>query len=92
MLYEVITTAYIFTVAFLILPYLILDNYFLSLGITLSIAVFIIFIFNYYISVAKELNFRKRFVEMTIISLGVSAISFGIGMVVRKFLPRNNFV
>ncbi len=80
-------TAYIFTVAFLILPYLILDNYFLSLGITLSIAVFIIFIFNYYISVAKELNFRRRFVEMTIISLGVSAISFGIGMVVRKFLP-----
>jgi len=80
-------TAYIFTVAFLILPYLILENYFISLGVTLSIAVFIIFIFNYYISVAKELNFKRRFFEMTVISLGVSAISFAIGLLVRQFLP-----
>ena len=45
--------AYIITVALLVLPYLVFENYILDLVITLTTAVIIIAIFNYYISVAK---------------------------------------
>ena len=78
--------AYILTVALLILPYLIFSNYLVCLGFTLFTAILIIFGFNYYISVAKDLNFKRRFLEMTIISLGVSAFTFGISFVVKKAL------
>jgi VIT1/CCC1 family predicted Fe2+/Mn2+ transporter len=77
--------AYIITVVLLIMPYLLLDNYFLCLAITLVVAVLIILFFNYYISVAKDLNFKKRFLEMAILSLGVAALTFGISYFVRMF-------
>jgi vacuolar iron transporter family protein len=78
--------AYILTVAFLIFPYLVFSNYLVCLGMTLFIAILIIFGFNYYISVAKDLNFKRRFAEMALISLGVSALTFGLGFVVKKAL------
>ncbi len=78
--------AYIFTVILLIMPYLLFSNYLICLGLTLTIAILIIFFFNYYISVAKDLNFRRRFAEMALISLGVSALTFGIGFLIRKGL------
>ena len=77
--------AYIITVFLLILPYLLLDNYFVCLALTLVIAILIILFFNYYISVAKDLNFKKRFLEMAILSLGVAALTFGISYFVRMF-------
>jgi VIT1/CCC1 family predicted Fe2+/Mn2+ transporter len=80
------TAAYFMTVLFLVLPYLILENYFLSLGLTLFIAVVIIAVFNYYISVAKDEPFKERFIEMTVMSLSVAGLSFLIGFLVRKFL------
>lgn len=76
---------YILTVIFLILPYLLLENPFLSLGLTIIIAIIVIFIFNFYISVAKDISFKKRFAEMSLISLGIAALSFGIGFLVRYF-------
>jgi VIT1/CCC1 family predicted Fe2+/Mn2+ transporter len=78
--------AYILTVALLIFPYLVFSNYMLCLALTLIIAILIIFGFNYYISVAKDLNFKRRFTEMAAISLGVSALTFGIGIIVKKAL------
>lgn len=78
--------AYMVTVVLLILPYLLLDNQFLALGITLTTAVLIIFLFNYYVSVAKELNFKARFLEMTFISLGVAAFSFLVGYLLKTLL------
>ncbi|HNX53905.1 MAG TPA: VIT1/CCC1 transporter family protein, partial [Pontiellaceae bacterium] len=66
--------AYIFTVLVLIAPYLIFQNYYVCLGITLILGIGIIASFNYYIAVAKDLNFRKRFLEMSCLSLGVAAI------------------
>jgi len=42
--------------------------------------------FNYYVSVAKDLNFKKQFSEMAGISLGVSAFSFIVGVLVKTFL------
>jgi VIT1/CCC1 family predicted Fe2+/Mn2+ transporter len=77
--------AYVLTVALLIFPYLILDNIFICLTLTLTMAILIILFFNYYISVAKDLPFKRRFLEMAAISLGVSAITFGIGFLLRKF-------
>ncbi len=76
--------AYVITVILLILPFLLLSNPFLSLGVTLSIAVLIIFLFNYYISVAKDYPFKKRFIEMAVISLGVAGISFLVGILVKQ--------
>ena len=78
--------AYVITVALLILPYLLLDNYYVDLAIALVTAVLIIAGFNYYISVARGGSFRRRFAEMAGISLGVAAFSFGIGYLVRLWL------
>lgn len=78
--------AYIITVFFLVLPYLIFKNYLLCLALTILTAVLIIAVFNYYISVAKDLSFRKRFGEMTMISLGVALLSFGIGVLIRNVI------
>ena len=78
--------AYLITVSFLVLPYLILKNYYLCLGCTMSAAVLIIALFNYYISVAKDESFKKRFLEMTALSLGVAVFSFLIGFLIRIFL------
>ncbi len=78
--------AYIVTVLILILPYLILENFYVCLGCTLAAAVLIIAFFNYYISVAKDVPFRRRFLVMTGLSLGVAALSFFVGFVIRAFL------
>lgn len=78
--------AYIVTVALLVLPYLLFDNYILDLVITLTTAVIIIAVFNYYISVAKGESFRERFLEMAGLSLGVAVFSFIIGYFIRQWL------
>ncbi len=75
--------AYIFTVVILIAPYLIFSNYLVCLLITLVLGIGIIAAFNYYIAVAKDLDFRHRFLEMTGLSLGVAAVSFLIGYLLR---------
>lgn len=77
--------AYIFTVIFLVLPFFLMAHYITALIISLGVAIFIIFIFNYYISVAKDLNFQKRFFEMAAISLSVAAFSFGVGFFIRSY-------
>lgn len=77
---------YILTVALLILPYLILENYLLCLAIALATAVVIIAVFNYYIAVARGESFRRRFLEMAGVSLGVALFSFMIGYIIRQWL------
>lgn len=78
--------AYITTVTLLILPYLLFENYYMDLAISLTTAVVIIAIFNYYISVAKGESFRERFIEMAGLSLSVAAFSFVIGYFIRQWL------
>ena len=75
--------AYIITVLFLISPYLLLNNLYLSLGITILNAIIVIFLFTFYISVAKGFSFKRRFFEMALISLGITAITFGIGFLIK---------
>jgi VIT1/CCC1 family predicted Fe2+/Mn2+ transporter len=78
--------AYIITVLILILPYLLLGNYYIALGMTLLLALLVICMFTYYISVAREQPFGRRFLEMALISLGVAALSFIIGFAIRAVL------
>jgi VIT1/CCC1 family predicted Fe2+/Mn2+ transporter len=78
--------AYIGTVILLILPYLLIADYFLCLGLTLCIAMVIISVFNFYISIAKDYSFKRRFLEMAALSLGVAALTFAIGFAIRKTL------
>ncbi|MDD4955774.1 MAG: VIT1/CCC1 transporter family protein [Candidatus Omnitrophica bacterium] len=75
---------YIGTVIFLILPYLFFKNIFVCLGITVTNALLLILIFTFYTSVAKGLKFKKRFLEMAGISLGIAVINFFIGFAIRK--------
>jgi VIT1/CCC1 family predicted Fe2+/Mn2+ transporter len=78
--------AYVVTVALLILPYLLLENEYVCLAISLATAVIIIALFNYYISIAKGENFRRRFAEMAGLSLGVALFSFIISYFIRMWL------
>jgi VIT1/CCC1 family predicted Fe2+/Mn2+ transporter len=52
-------------------------------------ALLIIMAFTFYISVAKDMPFKRRFIEMAVISLGVSVITFIIGVLVKKYIGVN---
>jgi VIT1/CCC1 family predicted Fe2+/Mn2+ transporter len=77
---------YLITVLALIAPFLVLANLYLSLAVTIITALLVMLFFSYYISVARDLPFRKRFLEMAGISLGVAALSFLMGILVRTYL------
>lgn len=78
--------AYLLTVSLLILPFLVLQETLISLGLAVLAAIVVIFIFTYYVSVVKNLSFPRRFAEMVTISLGVAVLTFLIGLLVRIFL------
>jgi len=77
--------SYVLTVIVLITPYFIFTNPFWALATTLALVIFIIFIFNFYISIAKSTSFKRKFGEMAIISLSTAAINFGIGYLVKQY-------
>ena len=80
--------AYLVTVALLIMPYLIfpIGGYIWALLTMLAIVILIIIAFNYYIAVAKDMPFKRRFLEMAGISVGVALLSFVIGLGVKNVL------
>jgi VIT1/CCC1 family predicted Fe2+/Mn2+ transporter len=78
--------AYIATVLVLISPYFFNSNVFVALATTVSFSVLIILIYTFYISTAKDLDFKKRFLEMTLISLSIAAVSFCAGWVIKHTL------
>jgi VIT1/CCC1 family predicted Fe2+/Mn2+ transporter len=77
--------AYLFTVALLILPYLLFPSaqFILALGCMLLIIALIIAGFNFYISVVRSEKFLPRFLEMFLISIGVAVISFAVGLLAK---------
>jgi len=75
--------AYVIAVIFLVAPFLIFSSVFVGLLAALFDSILIVFLFTYYISVANDQPFRKRFLEMVILSSVVGIISFGLGYVVR---------
>ena len=77
--------AYLVTVVLLILPYLLLGDYYVCLTVTLFLALLIIGVFNYYLAVAKGFSFKARFFEMAGLSLGIAGFTFLLGFVLRAF-------
>ncbi|HPX73871.1 MAG: VIT family protein [Euryarchaeota archaeon ADurb.BinA087] len=78
--------AYVLTVGVLIMPFLLMGQPLQAFALTLTLGILIIVLFTFYTSVAKDLPFLKRFAEMATISLGIAAISFVIGILVRVYL------
>ena len=78
--------AYTMTVFLLVSPFFLLTGYIPALGLTIFNALMVILVFTYYLSVARDLPFRARFIEMAGISMGVAGASFVIGLLVRLFL------
>jgi VIT1/CCC1 family predicted Fe2+/Mn2+ transporter len=78
--------AFFLTVMLLISPFIFFSNVFLSLGITIFNAIMIIFVFSFYISIAKDISFKSRFSEMVLISLGIAGLTFCIGLLARTYL------
>ena len=75
--------AYILTVLLLIAPYFLFNDLVRSFGVSLFVAVVIIGLFNYYISVVRLLSFKSRFLEMAGLSAFVAALSFLAGYLIR---------
>ena len=78
--------AYLLTVVALILPYILLSQPLAALAIMIGIIVLIIAGFTYYTSVAQDLKFAPRFLEMAGISIGVAVISFVVGILAKQLL------
>ncbi len=80
--------AYLITVILLILPYLLFgaSQALPALICMFAIIVAIIAGFTYYTSVAREEKFLSRFLEMSIVSLGVAVLSFFVGILAKKLL------
>ena len=75
--------AYLVTLLLLIAPYLIFSNISISLVASFFVAVVILGLFNYYISVTHNLPFKSRFLEMVGLSFTVAAVSFLAGYALR---------
>ena len=77
--------AYLFTVIFLVAPYLIFPTtmFVPALICMIGIVVFLVFVFNYYIATVKSEPFWSKFLEMAAISLSVALISFLIGLLAK---------
>lgn len=81
-------TMYLVTVALMVTPFLVVPNHLVywALGTMFAVVVSIIAGFNFYIAVAKDLDFKKRFFEMLVLCVIVTAVSFAIGSLVKHFL------
>jgi VIT1/CCC1 family predicted Fe2+/Mn2+ transporter len=75
--------AYLVAVVFLVAPFLIFASPFVALAVAVADSIFVVFVYSYYISVANDQPFRKRFLEMVILSTVVGLISFGLGYLIR---------
>ncbi len=81
--------AYLITVIIMILPYLLVPNLYVCLALALAAALAIIAVFNYYIAVVKDMDFKARFLEMAVLSFGVAGLTFVIGLAIRLLLGVN---
>jgi len=71
--------------ALLVAPFFLFDAMGYAIGVMFAGAFLAILGYTFYISVAKELSFTKRVVQMSSITFGVAIISFLIGYGVKYF-------
>jgi vacuolar iron transporter family protein len=77
--------SYILTTTILVVPFFIFETMAYSLIMMFICAFLAILSYNFYISVAKDLNFTTRVLQMSAITFGVAIISFGIGYFVKYY-------
>ena len=77
--------SYIITTLILILPFFVVNSMNLAILLMFVGAFVAIVAYNFYISVAKELKFTPRVVQMCAITFGVAIISFLIGFLVKRY-------
>ncbi|WP_418186711.1 VIT1/CCC1 transporter family protein [Aliarcobacter lanthieri] len=77
--------SYILTTAILVAPFFIFDSIMESIILMFICAFLAIVLYNFYISVAKDLSFTKRVLQMSAITFGVAIISFLIGYLVKHY-------
>ncbi|MFT4326878.1 MAG: VIT1/CCC1 transporter family protein [Candidatus Woesearchaeota archaeon] len=78
--------AYALTVVLQIIPYLIFDNPLYALLGTVSMVILIIAGFSHYVSVIKNASFKRSFLEMAFVSLGVAILSFILSLLAKTYL------
>jgi len=76
-------SAYILTVLTLVVSYFIIPSSLVALSISLFNAALIIAALTFYTSVVREVDWRRSYVEMLGLTLGVATITFLIGWVIR---------
>jgi VIT1/CCC1 family predicted Fe2+/Mn2+ transporter len=78
--------SYIFVVLFLVSPFFILSNVYIALISSIAISILIVSFTSFYIAVLFEREYKKEFMEMFTLSLGIALITFIIGILARSFL------
>lgn len=76
--------AYILVVVGLVAPFFLTGSRRLALGITWLVGVAIVAGFAYYSSVVLRTSFRRRFVQMFALGLGVAVLTYGLGRLVSR--------
>lgn len=77
---------YMITVLVVVSPYFILPNVYAALGLLLAFTVFIIAAYSFYMTTAKDQDFKTKFFEMAGMSFGVAVISFIFGLILKKYV------
>lgn len=77
--------AYLLTVLLLVLPFFIFDSEILAISVTLLLALIIIASYTFYVTTARDRPFLPKFIEMAALCLGVAAISFAFGFLLKQF-------
>ncbi len=78
--------AYVITVIILVFPYLVLANYLWALLWSVFNGIFAVILFSFFISIINDRPFKKVCFEMLGLNFGVILLSFGVGLLVRKWL------
>ncbi len=78
--------SYILTTIMVVFPFFVVEKAKIALVLMFFMAAFSIVVYNFYISVARDEDFKKRVREMFLITFGVAFISFLIGYFVNRYL------
>lgn len=74
---------YVVVVAAIVSPYFIFEHHFAALAVSLGAVVVIVSVFTFFMSVVKNLTYRKALFEVSSITAGVIALSLGLGMLIK---------
>lgn len=78
--------AYLIATLVLVCPYFLVSDPFVAMGAMIAVALCIIAVYSFYVSVAKRQSFWRRTAELASVSLGVAAVSFAFGYLLRHGL------